>query len=78
MLVLAILVTNTAAPARVTPVVPAPPAAENIPLAPAPAVMSGKMAVAKNKFSMALKVSYIIAMAKLLVYVLQVWASMSQ
>ena len=69
-------VINIHAPVRATPVVWAPPAAENIPLANAPTVMNGKMVVAKNKHRMEQLASCIIAMAKLLVYVLQVWASM--
>ena len=64
------------APAPVTPVVLVRLAAENIPLAPAPAAMSGKTEVARNKHRMEQLASCIIAMAKLLVYVLQVWASM--
>ena len=71
-------VINIHAPVRATPVVWAPPAAENIPLANAPTVMNGKMVVARNKHRMEQLASCIIAMAKLLVYVLQVWASMSQ
>ena len=77
-LVLAIRATNTLARVRATPVVWAPPEVASMRLVPAPAVMSGKMAVAKNKFSTVPKVICIIAMAKLLVYVLQVWASMSR
>ena len=46
---------NMLAPARATPVVPAPLAAANIPPAPAPAVTSGKTAVVRNKFLTALK-----------------------
>ena len=56
------MVSNTLAPARVTPVVPAPPAAENTPLAPAPPAMNGKMVVANNKPLMALKATCSIAM----------------
>ena len=66
---------NTPAPVRDTPVVWAPPAAENIPLANAPLATNGKMVVARNKHRMEQLVSCIIAMAKLLVYVLQVWIS---
>ena len=69
---------NTPAPAPATPVAPALPVAANIPLAPAPLAMSGKMVVAGNKHRMEQLASCIIAMAKLLVYVLQVWASMSR
>ena len=42
-------VINTPAPAPATRVVPAPPAAENIPLAPAPLATNGKTAAARNK-----------------------------
>ena len=77
-LALAILAINTSVPVPATPAVPAPPAAASIPLAPAQAVMNGKTVVARKKSLTAPKVSCIIAMAKLLVYVLQVWASMSQ
>ena len=45
-------------------------------LVPAPLATNGKMEAARNKSSTAPKVSCIIAMAKLLVYVLRVWASM--
>ena len=69
-------VINTPAPVPATRVVPAPPVVASMRLVPAPAVMSGKMAAVRNKCSTAPKVSCIIAMAKLLVYVLQVWASM--
>ena len=62
----AILVINTPAPAPATPAAPAPPAAENIPLVPAPAAMNGKMVPAKNKFSTERKVSCIIATVRLL------------
>ena len=83
-----ILGTEAPAPAQVlinilvqgqdTPVVQVPPAAANIPPAPAPAAMNGKTVLVSNKFSTELKVICIIAMAKLLVYVLRVWASMSR
>ena len=68
----------TPARAPVTPVVLGLPAVENTPPAPAPLAMSGKMVVAGNKHRMEQLASCIIAMAKLLVYVLQVWASMSR
>ena len=61
-LALVIRAINTLAPARVTPVVPAPPAAENTSLVPAPAATSGKMVVANSKSLMALKATYSIAM----------------
>ena len=63
-LVLAILVINTLAPVRATPAVPAPPAAANIPPAPAPQAMSGTAAAARNKFSTALKVICFTAMVQ--------------
>ena len=66
------------APAPATPVVWAPPVMASMRLVPAPAVMSGKMAAVRNKHRMEQLASCIIAMAKLLVYVLQVWASMSR
>ena len=67
---------NTPAPARATLVVLAPPAAASMRLAPAPTAMSGKMVVVKNKSSTAPKANCIIATARWLVSVLQVWASM--
>ena len=70
--------TNTLAPVQAIPEALALPVAANIPLAPAPLAMSGKMVVAGNKHRMEQLASCIIAMAKLLVYVLQVWASMSR
>ena len=76
--VLAILATNTPAPAPATPVVLVRLAAESIPLAPAPLATNGKMVVAGNKHRMDQMVKSINAMAKLLVYVLRVWASMSR
>ena len=69
---------NMLAPAPATPAAPAPLAAENIPPAPAPAVTSGKSELARNKRKTALKEICIIAMAKLLVYVLREWTSMSR
>ena len=66
------------APVRATPAALAPPAAENIPPAPVPAAMNGKTEVARNKHRMEQLASCIIAMAKLLVFVLRVWASMSR
>ena len=77
-LVLAILLTNTPAPAPATPAAPTPLAAENTPPVPAPAVMSGKMAVAKNKFSTVPKVICIIATARWSALRLAIWASMSR
>ena len=65
----------TPAPVPAMQVVWAPLVVASMRLVPAPAVMSGKMVVAGNMEQLA---SCIIAMAKLLVYVLQVWASMSQ
>ena len=62
--------------APATPVAPALPVAANIPLAPAPLATNGKMVVAEHRMEQL--ASCIIAMAKLLVYVLQVWASMSR
>ena len=72
----AIRATNTLARVRATPEVPAPPVVASMRLVPAPAAMSGKTEVARNKSLTVPKVICIIAMAKLLVYVLQVWASM--
>ena len=77
-LALAILAINTSVPVPATLAAPTPLAAESILPAFAPAVMNGKMVVARNKHRMEQLASCIIAMAKLLVYVLQVWASMSQ
>ena len=71
-------VINIHAPVPATLAAPTPLAAESILPAFAPAVMNGKMVVARNKHRMEQLASCIIAMAKLLVYVLQVWASMSQ
>ena len=62
--VLAIRATNTLARVRATREVPAPPAAKNIPLAPAPAAMSGKTEVARNKRKTALKEICIIVTVK--------------
>ena len=62
---------------RATQAALALPVVASMRLVPAPAAMSGKTEVAKNKFSTVPKVICIIAMAKLLVYV-QVWASMSR
>ena len=67
--------TNTLALVQAIPEALALPAAANIPLVPAPLATNGKMAAVRNKCSTAPKVSCIIAMAKLLVYVLRVWAS---
>ena len=67
---------NTPAPVRATRVVPAPPAAANTPLAPAPAAMSGKTEVARNKFSTVPKVICIIVTVQWLVLRLAIWASM--
>ena len=64
--------TNTLAPVQAIPEAQAPLAAVNIPPVSAPAVMNGKMVVARNKHRMEQLASCIIAMAKLLVYVLQV------
>ena len=62
-----------------TPVVLAPLVAVSIPPAPAPLATNGKMAAVRKKRSlMDQMVKSINAMAKLLVYVLQVWASMSR
>ena len=69
---------NMLAPARATPAVRAKCVAENIPNVLANPATHGKMVVAGNKHRMEQLASCIIAMAKLLVYVLQVWASMSQ
>ena len=77
-LFLVIRATNTLAPVPAMQVAQATLAVASMRLVPAPAVMSGKMAAVRNKCSTAPKVSCIIAMAKLLVYVLQVWASMSR
>ena len=75
---LAIRATNTLARVRATPVVWAPPVVASMRLVPAPLATNGKMAVAGNKHRMEQLASCIIAMAKLLVYVLRVWASMSR
>ena len=69
---------NTPAPVRATPAVPALLVAASMRLVPAPLATNGKMVVARNKHRMEQLASGIIAMAKLLVYVLQVWASMSR
>ena len=71
-------VINIHAPVPATPVVWAPPVVASMRLVPVPLATNGKTAAVRNKCSTAPKVSCIIAMAKLLVYVLQVWASMSQ
>ena len=72
--VLAIRATNTLARVRATPEVPAPPVVASMRLVPAPLATNGKTAAARNRMEQL--ASCIIAMAKLLVYVLQVWASM--
>ena len=67
---------NTLVPVPATPAAPAPLAVASIQNVLANQATHGKMAPARNKRKTVLKVSCIIAMAKLLVYVLQVWASM--
>ena len=74
--VLAIRATNTPAPVPATPAAPALPVAASMRLVPAPLATNGKTAAARNRMEQL--ASCIIAMAKLLVYVLQVWASMSR
>ena len=66
-LVLAPQLINTSVPAPVIPVAPAPPAVANIRLAPVPAAMSGMVAAARNKSSMAPKETFTIATARWLV-----------
>ena len=62
--VLAIRATNTPAPVPATPAAPALPVAASMRLVPAPAVMSGKMVVVRNKHRMEQLASCIIAMVK--------------
>ena len=67
---------NMLVPAPDTPAVQVLPGGVSIPNVPVPLATNGKMVVARNKHRMEQLASCIIAMARWLVYVLRLWASM--
>mgnify|MGYP004419319009 CR=1 FL=1 len=67
---------NMLVPAPDTPAVQVLPVGVSIPNVPVPLATNGKMVVARNKHRMEQLASCIIAMARWLVYVLRLWASM--